>query len=215
MNITMTGVDERTKVIDMISLSNAGVEIGILYTHSPDGRNRYPSRQRIDNITYAVKRCAVHICGRRARHELLECELDAMLQPVRRIQVNGIVSARELQWVCQRYEDKQIITQHRRDNLHLLETNWPNHALLVDASGGRGKLPGVWDRPATIKPVGFAGGLGPDTLSAELPKIEAVAQGDWWIDMEGRLRDEQDWFSIDRAAQATRIWTDARKRLES
>ena len=60
---------------------------------------------------------------------------------------------------------------------------------LFDTSGGAGAVPGEW--PSAIDNLynGYAGGLGPDTLGAELPRI-AKAAGDRtiWIDMEGRIR---------------------------
>lgn len=37
--ITVTGLDERTNLIDASYLE---AEIGILYTATPEGRNRYP-----------------------------------------------------------------------------------------------------------------------------------------------------------------------------
>lgn len=69
------------------------------------------------------------------------------------------------------------------------------HQLLVDASGGRGVSPAEWTRPNTTRAVGFAGGLGPDNLAGELPRIAAVARGPWWVDMETKLRTD-DWFDI-------------------
>src|SRR5471030_3033761 len=58
--------------------------------------------------------------------------------------------------------------------------------------------PDTWSRPATNKAVGFAGGLGLDNLRAEMCKIAIVAEGDWWIDMEGKLR-KDDWFDVREA----------------
>lgn len=49
---------------------------------------------------------------------------------------------------------------------------------------------------------GYAGGLGPDTLATQLPRIAAAAGGQpVWVDMESRLRDAQDRFDIGAAAR--------------
>lgn len=205
--ITLTGVDDYTKVVDMVRLVRLGAEVGFLYTHSPDGRPRYPTKFWIETRVFSLAgAAAVHICGQRARVELLEGKLDMMLERVRRVQVNGAVNLNELSSVCRRYPDKTIITQHIDANTHLVHSRLANHAILVDASGGRGKLPEKWQRPDTPKRVGFAGGLGPETLRKELPKIAAIAGDDYWIDMEGRLRDGDDWFDVERALQVMNIW---------
>jgi len=119
-----------------------------------------------------------------------------------RIQVNGHLDHHELVELCSIYPRHTIITQHSAGSAHLLANELPNHAVLVDGSGGRGISPEQWERPDADsgKAVGFAGGLGPDNITAELQKIRAVAQGEWWADMEGKLRID-DWFSIDLAAQ--------------
>ncbi len=205
MRITLTGLDERTSVLDMIQLSKLGAEIGLLYTASPDGRRRYPARWWVETRS-AVVPCAIHICGSRARSELHNGMLNPLLASVRRFQVNGNVTTEELRAICGRFPDKVVITQHCAKNAALARLGVWNHAILVDDSGGRGKLPGAWCRPETTKPVGFAGGLGPDTLRSELPKIARVADTDSWVDMEGRLRDDEDWFSVEKAMKALAIW---------
>lgn len=69
-----------------------------------------------------------------------------------------------------------------------------------DTSGGKGKLPDQWPK-AEFKPSqglsyypgfayhGYAGGLGPDNIEAQLPRIaEAAGEARFWIDMEGQMR---------------------------
>jgi hypothetical protein len=70
---------------------------------------------------------------------------------------------------------------------------------LFDTSGGAGVLPRQWPRPQYMSTDrdfiyhGYAGGLGPDTLPDELPKIDAASAGARiWIDMERRVRSDDD-----------------------
>jgi hypothetical protein len=209
MDITFTGADQRTPLSALASLALQGAEIGILYTFDPDGRNRYPERVWIEEAASKLTgRLALHVCGSRARFQLLARELDALVAPFQRIQVNGHLLTTEVGRICDRFPEKKIITQYNGSNLHLLDCERPNHALLVDASGGRGLLPSKWSRPETDKPVGFAGGLGPHNLAEELPKIAALSnRSDGWIDMEGRLRDKSDWFSVERAQIALDVYS--------
>jgi hypothetical protein len=197
---TLAGADEHTSLEHLLSLAAwPHVEIGLLYTFAPDGRQRYPSLAWLTNViprVASVGRVAVHICGARARQRLLAGELNKLLGPVGRIQVNGILDPTETEHVCGLFPEKTVITQHCAGNEALAASvQAQNHALLVDASGGRGIPSSVWTRPEATKDVGFAGGLGPDTLSAAIPKIRAIAIGNWWIDMEGALRDSNGWFN--------------------
>lgn len=194
-SVTMTGVDERTDINAIKRLLERGVEIGVLLSLTPEGRNRYPSQDWIWTVVPTLHgRLSLHVCGRAARTALLS-RCAAPLDKFSRIQINGSVDRLQLLAACQCFPNHEIITQWRGDDSNeLLPVGAAtNHSLLVDASGGRGETPATWTRPDTTKRVGFAGGLGPDTLSAELPKIAAVATGDWWIDMENQLRTD-DWF---------------------
>jgi hypothetical protein len=204
--ITVTGADERT---DLDRLCRLDAEIGILYTETPEGRNRYPRREWIQEVGWSIQHLAIHICGLRARGALFSGRLDDMAALAGRIQVNGRLSANEVITLCRLFPDRTIITQHSEANQWLEVTGCDNHALLVDQSGGRGISPEKWARPATEKPVGFAGGLGPRNLATELPKIQAVARGEWWVDMEGNLRVD-DWFSVELAEEAVSIFANER-----
>lgn len=206
IGITLTGADERTPLDQLIRLADMGAEIGLLCTFSPEGRNRYPRLGWILDAAKALAgRAAIHFCGKRTRASLMRGEC-YMLDDVKRFQVNGHLEPREVRILCEGLPGHTVITQHTAANAILAEVDVPNHALLVDASGGRAKLPQDWSRPEAEKSVGFAGGLGPTTLRKELPKIATVARGDWWIDMEGRLRDSDDWFNVESALQVMSIF---------
>jgi hypothetical protein len=127
------------------------------------------------------------------------------------VQLNGWYAPKELRLALACYPE--VIVQHNpesrpdytRDEYVDPDGNFQRLdrlALLVDASGGRGVSPISWDRPNTRKPVGYAGGLGPNNLAKELPRIAAVARDPWWVDMEGKLRDESDWFAVGLAEKA-------------
>lgn len=207
MNITVTGADERTPGDELDKLADLGAEIGLLYTHSPDGRNRYPGLGWIIGMATRLDgSAALHVCGLRAREQFVTGKIDGLVQRVSRVQINGSIEASKLKVICERWYPKPIITQHSdRMNGDLLNVEIPNHQILCDGSGGRGVSPSEWVRPETYKPVGFAGGLGPDNLYEQLHLISEVAYGPWWVDMEGRLRDKDDWFNWFKASQCVAI----------
>jgi hypothetical protein len=201
--ITVTGVDEHTPLQALLNIARMpNVEVSFLYTRTPEGRNRYPSRDWLIRALPRVSgHAALHVCGSGARAELVSGDMGDLLAHVRRIQVNGILQADEVERICYAYPSHGVITQHKPENAHLLAVQAPNHALLIDASGGRGLAPDGWHRPDTAKAVGFAGGLGPSSMTVELPRIQTAAIGDWWVDMEGKIRTE-DWFDASLAAKS-------------
>lgn len=193
--LTLSGADEKT---DIAGLSRLNTEIGLLYTATPEGRNRYPRWEWIREASIELKHASLHICGMGARVMLMDGRL--AVSGFDRIQVNGIVESKDIERVCALYPQHTIITQHNDKNWPLLSVRSLNHAVLIDASGGRGESPGWWESPETKKAVGFAGGLGPDNLTRELPEIGKVARQGWWVDMEQKLRVD-DWFSLERAQE--------------
>lgn len=211
--ITLTGIDAAT---DLTRLPKH-CEIGILYTETPEGRNRYPEKAEIKHMVDALsaqgQSIALHVCGMAARHNLLDQKIDDITRGVQRIQVNGHLTVDEVTALCEHYPQHTLITQHNATNAHLLDVMCANHALLIDASGGRGLSPEHWVAPATTKRVGFAGGLGPDNLLDEFSRIKPAAKHGFWLDMEGKLRDQNDRFDVERARAvveiATRLQTEA------
>lgn len=199
--VTMTGADERTQLDELLDFADCfpEIEIGLLYTATPEERPRYPSRGWL--VTAATKlsgRCAIHVCGSGARRELLEGNLTDLTRHAPRVQVNGRLDVAEVETLATRVGT--IITQHNDANSHLLQVQAANHAVLIDGSGGKGISPDEWLPPSTDKLFGFAGGLGPDNIVHEYLRITPLARPGTWLDMEGKLR-VNDWFSLELARQ--------------
>lgn len=204
--ITLTGVDEHTDVGALMALvqQHPALEVGLLYTANPEGRNRYPSKPWIESVARILEgRCALHVCGGTARRQLQSGDLGSIIQFTARVQVNGTLSVEEAESLV--HKVPTLITQHNAHNQALLNVQARNHAILIDASGGRGLSPDEWLVPDTPKAVGFAGGLGPDNLQAEIRRIAPLARDGAWLDMEGRLRMD-DWFSVDLAKACLMIF---------
>ncbi len=196
--ITVTGIDVMT---DIGMLPGLDAEIGILYSANPEGRARYPKREWIVETARNLPRVSIHVCGSKARNELLLGQLDDLVENAQRIQINGVVKMIEVRRVCERYPAKTIITQHGHpENKFIVLVESLNHALLVDGSGGRGISPKEWNAPQTKKQIGFAGGLSASGLGYELGRIRRTAFDFGWIDAESKLR-INDRFSILLAVQ--------------
>ena len=78
-------------------------------------------------------------------------------------------------------------------------------SILLDVSGGRGK----YIKNFEVVPIdtfvkqGFAGGITPDNCIEVVRHIEENLPSniDYWIDMESGVRDENNWFSVDKCRQ--------------
>ncbi len=96
----------------------------------------------------------------------------------------------------------QLIFQVDGVNDHLVSNAYDdgvNAVPLYDLSGGAGIVPESWPGQMGGIYSGYAGGLGPHNVLDELRRIENVATGDIWIDMERRVRVEDD-SALDCAA---------------
>ena len=197
MKITFTGLDNKTTRAQVEALlKDPRVELGVLLSANPDSRNRYMYPHQVQTmLEWCAGRSALHVCGG-ARRQLFNGQIDHMVNLAGRVQVNGMLEVSDVENLCRRFPTKEFITQHTTINRNMLEVSTENHVLLVDGSGGRGISPKSWQRPDTAKRVGFAGGLGPSNIVQEVELIKRVAREPFWIDMEGQLRDYQDWFDV-------------------
>lgn len=207
--VTITGPEDSTSIAELIRLSQEFpfVEWGILVSESKEGHGRFPSRAWIDRFVEETRdvpmNVSTHICGRWVRELLIGqlnfAELPLCISRSQRVQINthsrahlAIVGFGEK---LKELPERQIIFQWDgvNDALAFSAMNYGiNAAALFDKSGGAGVLPESWPTPHDVIPCGYAGGLGPENVVAEIAKIEAVCDRPYWIDMERRVRTEDD-----------------------
>lgn len=215
---TLTGSDDKTDAGRLLELGEEFpfIEWGILYSATQQGKGRYPSFDWIENLAARINGSkayfALHVCGR-AVFDLIDGtgHVAPLARAFDRVQVNFCSSNHPLDGIramVQRHVGQVIITQHNDANSHLwadLATE-PNHSVLFDASGGRGIERADWPAPLPGVRCGYAGGLGPDNVERMLPLIQrAAGAAQYWIDLEGKLRDEQDRFDLSRASSVIEV----------
>lgn len=224
--ITFTGIDQRSlpdALVVSAQYAPHPIELGVLWSNTRAGiENRYPALELVEAFASKIAaasppsrgRFALHVCGSAVK-DLFDGEprITDIAGAFDRVQVN--LNARAMYFNpeerahrrnVQEVKDfvlrwpKPVIFQLNHNNTELFQhLKWlPNVQALVDASGGQGLSPTLWREPLKNVPTGYAGGLGPDNLARELARIHEAATPAW-VDMEGKLRDEQDWFSWERA----------------
>ena len=223
--VTFTGADDKTPIHEIVELAKdfPFVEVGILVSATNEGKPRYPSREWQRRLRDAALDAdidvAMHICGLysqeffHAEHSPWE-RIGPVKHCARRIQINGApshASMRISQWIrelLRRERVKEFIFQIPNGQEAMRQAfneGLPAFALF-DESGGNGKVP--MERRAPVggftiscagkRFVGYAGGIGLNNLHRELDKVERACEDDFWIDMEGRLRQEvTDTFDLD------------------
>ncbi len=213
--VTITGADDSSDCVELADLSAEFpfVEWGILVSKSSEGHYRFPSRKWINRFCGVALdhklNLSTHVCGRWVR-EMFVGEVDWMdlpdvIQVSQRVQINthaqphasttGMIASLGM---CDsvgiaRATPREFIFQWDGINNHL---TFAAHAYglkvsaLFDTSGGAGVLPGDWPHPAKEFWCGYAGGLAPENVMAQIGKVEQVCEGPYWIDMERRVRVE-------------------------
>lgn len=233
-NCSLTGIDEATPLVELAVVSDMYpyAEWGFLYSPKRQGTpGRYPSVARIQRAFKelpAYVRVALHVCGSGVP-ELLDGEsvVSGLLEQVRnrggRVQLNFDAAAREVQperlrpFLLAR-PDLMFVTPHNDSNDTVTQAleGVENHAILFDSSPGREVTPQEWRAPIESVLCGYSGGLGPENLAHQLPRIyDAVGKAEFWINLEGRLRDEHDRFSMSNARKCLQVVSaEASERLD-
>jgi hypothetical protein len=214
--VTITGADDETPIAALIELSAKFpfVEWGILVSLKSEGGPRFPSRVWMDAFSTAAaeKSLAVsmHVCGewvrRLLRGTLKWRELPNIRTVAKRVQVNthaqeSISTCAGLDWMEER-SAKQFIIQLDGVNDHILDAcvaRSMNVVGLFDSSHGAGVVPSKWPKPRyQQRYYGYAGGLGPANVVEQIPKIQIARRRiqNFWIDMEGRVRDGGDHLDL-------------------
>lgn len=233
--VTLTGVDEKTDIQDLVRLSEQYpfVEWGVLYSESRAGvEGRYPSLAWIEQFAVQAQRLnlnvALHLCGAvvprlltafKGPHPLANPEVQRILelaQSFGRVQLNTVAKLEDkevlrtlIRYISRCEQRTRVILQWHDKHAAICEQLQAEDAfeVLVDSSGGRGVARTDWpDLSAVHRRPGFAGGLGPDNLAEQLPRIAAVAEGlAFSVDMESKLRTADDRFDVSVCARVLAI----------
>lgn len=232
--VTLTGADDAISPSKLVELSKKFpmAEWGILYFPEKEGSARNPTPEwREKALSFDGLNLSAHLCGKQVFRELLNPHVrDARISDLRkykRVQLN--INARD-----QDFFDDEVIdvfrTLHKADIHIILQLHDRTKDVIAqfiaevsplkinlidiifDASQGKGTKPDAWPVPfaAAHKNIFcvFAGGLNPDNVEAELPKIHAVGTkwGDqpYGIDMETGVRTDNQ-FDLGKAERVLAI----------
>jgi hypothetical protein len=232
--LTLTGADDSVDPEDLLNISTLHpfVEWGILFarSHQPNGKPRFPSRKWLDHLLGLASspegeemNLSLHLCGKYVSEVLMGDmrvidELGFLWSRCQRVQLNTHAIPHQFNAPAMvdalHNQGKTIIFQNDGEN----EAIWASvqgaldTAVLFDRSHGAGVMPAEWPQPYLSCPCGYAGGLGPDNLQAQLERIMTSAgQFDIWVDMETKLRSaDNKTFEIDRCQRVIDIcepWT--------
>lgn len=231
--VSLTGADDKVSPHALSAMSERYelAEWAILYFPEREGLPRNPSAAwRNEFLALGLEFTAAHLCGQQVFREILDPVMSTVriadLTRYRRIQLN--INARHqdftrdevlsvyralhqagLRLIFQYHEGSKEVIETFMSELNLDEQI--NHDILFDCSKGKGVRPSVWrghlDSCCDYMFYGYAGGLAPDVLEVELPKISAAAQPvrdyPFWIDMETGIRtdNEFDLMKVERVLE--------------
>lgn len=200
---SITGADDAVDVADLTQIATEYpfVEWAILLLKARAGQPRFPTTGWIENFSRNTKgqNKAMHLCDDAflgfiaKKPDILE-----LMTGFQRIQLNlkfgdveGKYDPAELIARVKEFPQWQFIIQYTPEKQGLLPLlkNVPNHAVLFDASAGRGIVPDTWSAPLPGHFCGQAGGLTPDNMGKNLELMSRTAAGQViWTDLESGAR---------------------------
>lgn len=216
--VTITGADDSIQPAELLTLQREFpfVEWGILLSRSSMGSSRFPSALWLmtlaryqESLKYADEplTLSAHLCGRWVK-EILIGKFDFVdaLTPelwsiFDRVQINTHAEPHEFSSfafgrLSEYFPAKEFIFQYDDVNTQLVDyadLSGLKHSALFDLSHGVGKLPSQWPDLLPNTKCGYAGGLSPHNLKAQIERIEVKAgSAEIWIDMETHVRSNGD-----------------------
>lgn len=207
--VTITGADDSIAPAELIELSKKYpfVEWGLLASKTQQGGKRFPSRAWLDKLNELLTdgakiNLSLHLCGKYV-HSILQGrinftnDLGDICDAIKRIQINthgdkhGFDILALVPIVAQ-HNHIEFIFQYDQENTELfniVSDQRPNVSALFDLSHGGGVLPKKWPEHLGRVRCGYAGGLSPDNIHAQLDRIAEVAgDNDVWVDVETHVR---------------------------
>lgn len=219
--LTMTGIDAHSDIERLKSLQERYpvLEYGVLVSENNIGcKKRYPSLERIQDFADAGLTMACHVCGGVARRAMSTGKFDevkALLGDTfgafQRFQynINGYKCTHNFRYDGERPIIIQAGAQDGKVFYHCMNVLCPGGRVqaLMDSSGGRGVFSEEFDIVKDAdKFVGYAGGLGVDNIKRVKLLLERhLGDKDFWLDMESGVRDEDDWFDLDKAEKVCEL----------
>lgn len=207
--VTFTGLDRVDDVDAAARLSrHFPVEWGVLLARSRAGSPRYPhldaARSILQHARLRGVMTAVHLCGSAAREfaeGIVGADIADVIVLAQRVQVNiaapdDLAATARTVAATARKAGLRGILQVRGDIPENGPVDW-----LFDQSGGKGVEPKAFPRIPKVTGglAGIAGGLGPDNVARVLDALDV--DGPFWIDMESRVRTEDDRLCFDRCEE--------------
>ena len=215
--VTFTGADDKTNIERMIGLSQKfpKIEWAILFSQSKAGVPRYPSWDWVQKLMNTIQGSHVHVnlsahlCGKWVE-DVMKGNFTFINDPMvskmfGRFQLNMGKDRLQLAVKSETFMSgvkkcpKPVIFGGNYSHIKVDAEFFKTSGLLplFDASGGRGVLTKDWPKPFEGCFCGYAGGLGPANIVEQLDNIKAAAgDSNIWIDMESRLRNDQDEFDL-------------------
>lgn len=217
--VTLTGADDSVAPDDLLELSSefSFVEWGIL-VGSSKVRSRFPSLQWREDIArkagFYPHKFSAHICS-----GMLDDIINKSQTPFSDLAINNISRIKfervQLNFhgqpvntslfpnifnVFNKMPSTEVIVQLDGVNnriLNYLLSYGIKSSGLYDCSHGFGIKPESWNVPNPNWKIGYAGGLGPETIGEDLEAIQKVAGCQYyWIDMETKLYDSDNKFCL-------------------
>jgi len=219
-HITFTGLDHWTDMERVARLSEEyPLEWGLLFSPRRMGMEpRYPDASTVEKIfaqRAAHVKIAAHLCGGYSKDVVAGKNIRVNISTFERFQVNYIPDRRQHQESRDSENGEQVGIADIRAHPHRHGTpfivQWRTLTFpqsddvhyLFDKSGGRGMVPPNWpEHPGGDQLVGYAGGLGPHNVREQLLRMRPA--GPYWIDMEGKVRDEKDRLDLDKVEAVCR-----------
>lgn len=213
--VSLTGADDAVNPRDLHDLQVAFpfIEWAILVSPPHTGQPRYPQRAWIERFLAEVPGPkALHICSNLI-HDFVQGEADihALAQRFNRVQLNIFqkrdpVDPASLDRAIRAFGHPVIMAFNPGNALLNDALTAPNIEGLFDRSGGRGVAPDSWPPILPDRRCGYAGGLKPENIAAQLQLIfEAAAERTVWVDMETGLRNTADQFDLARVRAVCEI----------